>query len=229
MNHNEIARPARERLLASAERLFAEKGYNGVSVRDIASDAKVTVGSIRYHFGSKEDLLKAVFERLVRPLSDQRKERMEYVFRQSRGKNLDIRDVLEAAMEPVFRLSRENDTYRRMIGRSSTDPTAEVKKVMRELYRTGKTNVHKALRRACPHLSRKEFYWRYFCYYGATQYVLADVGRMQMIAGNSFDTSDPEVALKFVMPFLAAGFLAPGIIGKKKKTATKKAVRSKRA
>lgn len=229
MNNNQAQRPAKERLLASAERLFAEKGYNGVSVRDIAADAKVTVGSIRYHFGSKEDLLKAVFERLVRPLSDQRKARMERVYKESVGRVLDVHKVLEAALEPVFRLSRENDTYRRMIGRSSTDPTAEVKKVMRELYRTGRTNVHKALRRACPHLPRTEFYWRYFCYYGATQYVLADTGRMQMIAGRDFDTSDPGVALKFVIPFLAAGFMAPSMAPKKAgKAAPKKAARARR-
>ena len=212
----------------SAELLFSEKGYNGVSVRDIAADAKVTVGSIRYHFGSKEDLLKAVFERLMRPLSDQRKARIEQVYKDSKGKALDVHAVLEAALEPVFRLSRENDTYRKMIGRSSTDPTAEVKKVLQELYRTGRTNVHKALRRACPHLPRTEFYWRYFCYYGATQYVLADVGRMQMIAGKNFDTSDPEVALDYVIPFLAAGLLAPSMARRKNK-ASKKAVSKRRA
>ncbi len=226
MNKKSTQRPAKERLLISAERLFTEKGYNGVSVRDIAAGAKVTVGSIRYHFGSKEDLLKAVFERLVRPLSEQRRGRIEGVYKESRGQVLDVCKVLEAALEPVFRLSRENDTYRRLIGRSSTDPTAEVKKLMRELYQPDKTNVHKALRRACPHLPRTEFYWRYFCYYGATQYVLADVGRMQMIAGKKFDSSDPDVALKYVIPFLAAGMLAPSIEKKKPK---KKAARSRRS
>lgn len=46
----------RERLIAAAMKLFAERGPNGVSVRDIAAEAGVTHGSIRYHFGTKGKL-----------------------------------------------------------------------------------------------------------------------------------------------------------------------------
>ncbi|MEM6672911.1 MAG: CerR family C-terminal domain-containing protein [Planctomycetota bacterium] len=49
----------RQRLLSSAERLFAERGPDRVSVRDIAEHAGVSHGSIRYHFGSKEALYRA--------------------------------------------------------------------------------------------------------------------------------------------------------------------------
>jgi AcrR family transcriptional regulator len=49
-------------IIATAERLFATKGYNGTSVRDIAEDAGVNVAMISYYFGSKEKLMQAVFE-----------------------------------------------------------------------------------------------------------------------------------------------------------------------
>ncbi len=57
----------RKRLLASAERLFAEKGYESVSVRDIASDAGVNLAAINYHFQGKSNLYAAVLERRLSP------------------------------------------------------------------------------------------------------------------------------------------------------------------
>lgn len=50
----------KERLLAVAMRLFAEKGFDGVTVRDISAAAGVSVGLINHHFGSKEGLREAV-------------------------------------------------------------------------------------------------------------------------------------------------------------------------
>ncbi len=52
----------RERLIAVAERLFAERGYDGITIRDISSAADVSVGLIHHHFGSKDGLRKAVDE-----------------------------------------------------------------------------------------------------------------------------------------------------------------------
>jgi AcrR family transcriptional regulator len=49
-------------ILNSAERLFAQTGFDGTSVRDIANDAGVNVAMISYYFGSKEKLMEAVFE-----------------------------------------------------------------------------------------------------------------------------------------------------------------------
>ena len=48
-------------IILSAENQFAEKGFSGTSVRDIADDAGVNVAMISYYFGSKEKLLEALF------------------------------------------------------------------------------------------------------------------------------------------------------------------------
>ena len=46
-------RPTQERILAAAEELFAEAGYEGTSIRQIALKAGVPVALISYHFGGK--------------------------------------------------------------------------------------------------------------------------------------------------------------------------------
>lgn len=54
----------REKILAIAEKLFGERGFQGVSVRDITREAQVNVSAVNYYFGSKKDLYLAVFKEL---------------------------------------------------------------------------------------------------------------------------------------------------------------------
>ncbi len=52
----------RAHILAIAEQLFADNGFDGTSVRDIAQLANVNLAMISYYFGSKEKLLEALIE-----------------------------------------------------------------------------------------------------------------------------------------------------------------------
>ena len=54
-------------LLAAAKQLFAERGFDGSSVRDITAQAGANLGAVTYHFGSKEALYQAVLDRALVP------------------------------------------------------------------------------------------------------------------------------------------------------------------
>jgi AcrR family transcriptional regulator len=47
-------------ILEVAETLFAEKGFDGTSIRDISKEAKINVAMVSYYFGSKEKLLESL-------------------------------------------------------------------------------------------------------------------------------------------------------------------------
>lgn len=53
----------RERILNAAEKLFAARGYDGTSIRAIVAASGDTIGSVNYHFGSKEKLFHEVVRR----------------------------------------------------------------------------------------------------------------------------------------------------------------------
>jgi AcrR family transcriptional regulator len=62
------ARSTRDRLLAAATQLFAERGFHGTTIRDIAERAKVNVAAGNYHYGSKKalylEVLRAEFAKI---------------------------------------------------------------------------------------------------------------------------------------------------------------------
>jgi AcrR family transcriptional regulator len=67
---------ARRTILETAERMYAERGINGVSLREIGAAAgQLNTGAVRYHFGSKLGLINAVFELRMAPINAAR-ERM---------------------------------------------------------------------------------------------------------------------------------------------------------
>jgi AcrR family transcriptional regulator len=58
----------RDRILATARTLFAARGYEATSIRDITRTAQVNLGAVTYHFGSKQALYEAVIASFVDPL-----------------------------------------------------------------------------------------------------------------------------------------------------------------
>ena len=59
MSSSETLKP-KERILQSAIKLFAAKGFNRVGMRELAEDSRVALSMINYHFGNKAGVLKAI-------------------------------------------------------------------------------------------------------------------------------------------------------------------------
>ena len=64
--------PTKDRILDAAEQLFADSGYDGVSLRQITSAAGVELALANYHFGPKSDLFIAVVRRRADELNHER-------------------------------------------------------------------------------------------------------------------------------------------------------------
>ncbi len=117
----------KERILDSAEYLFARKGFHNTSLRAITGRAGVNLASVNYHFGSKEALLEAVFERRLLPLNDLRRRRLEEVRERAgrEGRRPAVRDVLRAFFEPTIAFRDSGPGARdfiTLVGRAMTDP-----------------------------------------------------------------------------------------------------------
>lgn len=63
-----MSEDSRKKLIDAASLLFAESGYDGVSIRQISEAAEVNSAMISYHFGSKKALYEAVLDRQLDPI-----------------------------------------------------------------------------------------------------------------------------------------------------------------
>ena len=119
-----MGRPStREKLLDCAERLFAEHGLEGVSLRTINSEAGLSPAALHYHFGSKAALLEAILERTMPPLMERRRLLLDEL---SASESVPTtREVLNALIRPLVDLLARGDasgpTYLRLIHRLQAD------------------------------------------------------------------------------------------------------------
>ena len=57
---------SKQRILNSATKLFAQKGYDGVGIREICKDANANICMVSYFWGGKEELYKGIVENLIK-------------------------------------------------------------------------------------------------------------------------------------------------------------------
>ena len=91
---------SKQRLLEAAEQLFADRGFESVSVRDVTQLAKANVAAINYHFGSRDGLIAMVVLRYVSPINEERMLRLEALEKKFTGKSVPIEEVLDAFVRP---------------------------------------------------------------------------------------------------------------------------------
>jgi AcrR family transcriptional regulator len=91
----------RKRILKQAERLFAKKGIDAVSIRDITDAAGVNSAAIHYHFGSKSGLIEALLERWAGELVERRGKILDRIEAQPK---VELRDVVDVLVWPMIEL-----------------------------------------------------------------------------------------------------------------------------
>jgi AcrR family transcriptional regulator len=93
----------KERIRVAALRLFAERGFDGVSVRHICTLAETTLPMVYYYYGSKMGLHDALLEEAL----ERRMQRLHVAKRVQGGTQMRLRAVLEAWAMPDEALPRE--------------------------------------------------------------------------------------------------------------------------
>lgn len=206
----------KERILTVAEQLFVRYGFKGVSMRLLTRESKVNLSAVHYHFGGMEGVLRAIFERHVVSLNQERHERLDACLVDSQDPLTSVQRLIEAYILPSLRYPASakapKGNFARLQAQLSVDPSPEVRRVIDGGYDEIGTRFAKMLRRYCDHLSDQEFLWRLHCIYGTMFYTQADTGRTQKIGGLMnivFNQSDREAGIRMVAAFLAAGMLAP--------------------
>ncbi len=201
---------ARGRLLDAAERLFAENGFEGTSVRQITALADCNVAAVNYHFGGKDKLYLEMFGHRMRQIRDIRLASIAKVMAE-KGPDTPLEDLLQAFatafLEPLVNESGGR-RFLRLSVREMLDPhlppdmfyTETVRPVMNAML-GAMTKIYPSLNEETALMSIQSI---------VAQLLHADCAR-QMI-GHSAETalplSDLHRAMDHIVAFSAAGIRA---------------------
>lgn len=113
----------RTRIFDAAELIFADRGFEGASIRDIAEAAKVQKALVSFHGGSKEGLFSKVIERRAQVLSEVRLAALQEL---QQAKDPALQDILECFIRPLLEKATPETpqwlAYVRLIAQVSADP-----------------------------------------------------------------------------------------------------------
>ena len=228
-----IAEGPREKLLASAEGLFAKLGFNGVSVRDIANAAGVNSALVGYYFGGKQGLLAEVYNRHAKPLTMERLRLLDEFRRSTHG--LTLETVLEAFIRPSLEVTTDeqgHSNFTRLRAILSGENSALLEKLVAKNFDNSIRTFTDEISAFVPHLLRDEVFWRFHFLIGAIYYTGTGPHRIHALTKGICDPSDPIATSDQLIPFVVAGFLAPGRSSQpgpaKRKTSRKAATNGKK-
>jgi AcrR family transcriptional regulator len=189
----------RDRLLDAAERRFAATGFAATSLRAVTSEAGVNVAAAHYHFGSKRELLRAVFTRRMAPVNAERLARLDALETRSSGPP-SVEEVLDAMLSPAIALAVRHPEIAELGALIHSEPAADVRALLDEVFGEVKRRFTAALRRGLPDLDETAIELR----------LLFAIGAMvHLIAHRALEDVPSRRAHAELLAFLAAAFRAP--------------------
>ncbi|MDP1626950.1 TetR/AcrR family transcriptional regulator [Parvibaculum sp.] len=200
-------------ILDTAERLFAERGFFGVSVRDITEAADIRLASVNYHFGTKDELLKAVVERRFREIDADRRARFAEL--EPKLARMSKREIVEAVADifllPILDRVTAGDpgwtAYAQIIAHGSNVKmwaTGLLASVLDPVAR----DFIALLARAYPKASDHALYCAYELMTGAMAHALGQNGRLDTLSNGKYRSSDLAKIHPRARAFAVGGIMA---------------------
>ena len=197
----------RQAILLAAERLFSQRGYHGVSIRQIAEAADVPLALVGYYFGPKQALFHAIFDSWSDTIAT-RLERLRAAEREpwDEGK---LQRIVQAFVEPVIamRASAEGEYYALLMTQGLGTQQHEADAVLRQFFDPMASAfigvLHDTLAQEAPAITRGTVAWCYQFALGALMHHIADT-RVERLSLGANRANDPE-AMPLLIEFIVHG------------------------
>lgn len=204
----QTAEATRERILNATEALFAEGGYNGTSVRDIAALAEVGIAVVTYHFGLKDDLFEAVVARRAVILNSQRAETLTAARTAMINEPIPVHTLVRGYVMPFLDVARGDDpgwrNYAVLMGRLANSPRGTAV-IHRHSDSIAEAYISEFLRSAAQ-ADRRDIITGFMIMVSAMLTLCASTGRLMKLS-DAFGCSVNDIdAGESLIRFCSAGF-----------------------
>jgi AcrR family transcriptional regulator len=191
----------RAAILNAAERLYADRGFGDVTLRDIVAAADVNLAAVNYHFGSKDELIAELF--VTRSLATNR-ERLNELrsAEEAGGGRASIESILRALVGPTLRgclgPDRERSTAARFMIRASIESVPPIRRIKnREIDHLRKFAA--AMRRSLPECSDADLYWGLHFALAMAHHTIRESERLIKLSEGKCDIDDVAAVIDRVV------------------------------
>jgi AcrR family transcriptional regulator len=199
----------RRKLMNAAERLFADRGFAGVSVRDITDAANVNSALVGYHFRGKLGLLSAIYRQHAEALTTERLRLLSGF--QAEGRRATLEEILEAFVRPALSVTCDDAggaDFLRLRSVLAAENSELLEQLVAENFDRSSGAFVDAFCSCLPDLTRDDVLWRFHFLLGAIYYTATGPHRIRSLSQGRCDPTDPEATLRQLIPFMTAGFRA---------------------
>jgi AcrR family transcriptional regulator len=210
-NHKARVREASiTRILDAAEQLFAEFGYHGVTLKDVAARVGVSSTLIHYHFKGKESIFEAVWARRA-PLSA--RNRLEAMRRYAAevGDKVTVEGALRAWIDTDLNAQIEDEEQWLAFGKIAAQANSAAgwgAEKMTKYFNPVVLALIDLLKKAMPDCDEGTIFWGYHFVSGAMTHNMARTGRLDDLSHGLCSSADFAAIKEHMATFMAAGFQA---------------------
>lgn len=200
----------KQRILDTAERLFADKGFVETSMRALTQAAQVNLAAVHYHFGSKERLFAEILGRIVAPVNAERMRRFDQL--QSQGGELQLEAVIEAFLAPAIEFTSDDSERARHLRQLISRMQMHRESMHEELLAIFGEVVNRfssLLLIALPHLDPATLCWRMHFLIGSMCFSFNDPKGIEQLSRGLCRTEDGSSFLDQLVAAFAGAFRAP--------------------
>jgi AcrR family transcriptional regulator len=182
----------RSAILVAAERLYADRGFGDVTLRDIVAEANVNLAAVNYHFGSKDELIAELF--VTRSLATNRERLNELkAAEENGGDRAPIDQIFRALVGPTLRgclgPSSQGSTAARFMIRASIESVPPIRRIKnREVDHLRKFIA--AMRRALPGRDDVDLYWGLNFALAMSHHTIREKERLTKLSEGQCDLND---------------------------------------
>lgn len=199
---------AADRILDAAEDLFSKRGFDGVTLREVADLANVDPALAHYYFATKQGLFDAVLERRAELVFSERMKAFDD-YEAVSGKNVTVEGAVAAFVLPLLERARNGDegwkNYFRLIALVNNDASHVALSIMSYFDPL----VHRLIavvKRALPDAKEEELFWCFHFLTGSLTLALSRTGRLDRVSGGRCKSDDLASIEPRMVTYCAAGF-----------------------
>ena len=208
-NLTKDAEEAQERLLNAAEELFARKGFDGTSIRELATGANCNIAAVNYYFGDKKELYEELFRRRLREMRESRLDTIKTVMTGNKKPTLEkLFHAYSVDFLKPFADSHQSQRFMQLFFREMAESRLPKNMFLDELAAPSLTAMEEAIAVICPNVSKHDALMCVLSLTGQLVHIMQAKVLFEGAQGHSLASINIDESIDHIVKFSAAGIRA---------------------